>query len=87
MADMNFLGNPTFYPPKEFTGTSEHFEGFSYELRAYMTLINPGYSRIFKEIDQDPTNVIQYEELHGVHQYAHKTDQSPTSWLQKQTLP
>ena len=30
MVEMNFLGNPTFYPPKEFTGKAEHFEEFSY---------------------------------------------------------
>ena len=51
MAEMNFLGTPAFYPPKEFTGKAEHFEEFSYKLRAYMNLINPGYNHIFRMVE------------------------------------
>ena len=54
MADMKFPGNPTFQHPKEFTGDAEHFEEFSYKLRAYMNLLNPGYIRIFQHIEDDP---------------------------------
>ena len=68
MAEMNFLGTPAFYPPKEFTGKAEHFEEFSYKLRAYMNLLNPGYSHIFRSIEADPTQVIQDEDFHEVQQ-------------------
>ena len=68
MADMKFPGNPTFQPPKEFTGRAEHFEEFSYKLRAYMNLLNPGYSRIFERFEYGPTKVVQYEDLHEVQQ-------------------
>ena len=68
MADMKFPGNPTFQPPKEFTGGAEHFEELSYKLRAYMNLLNPGYIRIFKQIEYDPTKGIHDEDLHDVQQ-------------------
>ena len=68
MTEMSFLGNPTFHPPKEFTGKAEHFEEFSYKLRAYMNLLNPGYSHIFRSIEADPTQVIQDEDFHEVQQ-------------------
>ena len=65
---MNFPDNPTFQPQKEFTGRAEHFEEFSYKLRAYMNLLNPGYSQIFRKIEEDPTKVIRDEDLHEVQQ-------------------
>ena len=63
MVDMSFLGNPTFPPPKECTGKAEQFEGFSYRLLAYTNLINPGHIRISTQIEDDPTKVIQDDEL------------------------
>ena len=55
MVDMNLLGKPTFSLAKEFTGNREQFDEFCYKLRAYMNLLNPGYSQIFKMIEGDPS--------------------------------
>ena len=66
MADMRFPGNPTFQPPKEFTGQADYFEEFSYKLRAYMNLLNPDYSSVFRRIEHDLAKVIRDEDLHDV---------------------
>ena len=50
---MNFLGNATFPPPKEFTGDKGQLDELCYELRAYMNLLNHGYSQLFKAIEDD----------------------------------
>ena len=63
MADMRFPGNPTFQPPKEFTGKADQFEEFSYKMRAYMNLLNPDYSPGFIRVEDDPTNVIRYDDI------------------------
>ena len=46
MHEMDFLGNPTFPPPEEFTTSREQVDEFCYKLRACMNLLNPGYSQI-----------------------------------------
>ena len=66
MVEMSLLGNHTFHHPSEFTGEAEHFEEFSYNLHAYMSLLNPGNSQIFKRVEADPTHTIHYEDLHEI---------------------
>ena len=68
MTDMNFLGNTTFPPPKEFTRKKEQFDELCYMLRANMNLLNPGYNKISKRLEENPCTVMQDEDLHEVQQ-------------------
>ena len=67
--DVNYLGSPTCPPPKEFTRNREQFGEFCCKLRASMSLLSPIYSHMFKMIEDDPTQVIQYDDLHVLHQH------------------
>ena len=58
----------SFPAPKEFSGGKEQFDEVCYKLRACMSLHNPGYATIFKEIDDNPRALIKDENLHEVQQ-------------------
>ena len=84
MTDMNFLGNPTFYPPKEFSWQSEHFDVVSYKLRPHMSLLSLGYISIFRHSKKTLPNGCNTRTCMSYMKHAQKTVQTHKLLLQHQ---
>ena len=66
--ETNYFGNPTFPHTKEFAGKKEQFDELCYKLRAYMSMLNPGYAQICRRVDENPHTMIRDEDIHDFQQ-------------------
>ena len=68
MAELAFP-RPHYIPAAEgVTGEKEQLYELCYKLRAYMNVLNPCYSQIISNVDENPYTVIRDEELHDIQQ-------------------
>ena len=53
------LGPVQFIPPKGFDGKTANFEEFSFKLKVYLYLMDPGYEKALKAVEDYPDRDIK----------------------------